>query len=216
MYIMKIRLLCVIAALVLAVCCLSCSKETPGPSYIVQVSLGGWNRAEFTAEQVIARLDTVSRTIPVGKVIMGWSKDREIYRQVGDFLHGRGIELFLWLPVFAETEEVCENTPAVDLWGQVPDCYNLTEGDRFLSVTGYPAFGMDVAFLESQLEAMESCACAKFPGIEINYREGVAPTSPAYVRESLDAVLRHGFDGAVLSWNIMEAPEAHVGCLGER
>ena len=393
---MKIRQSRIIAALFLVACCLSCTKKTtPCPSLIVQVSLGGWNRAEYTTEQVIARLDTVSRTIPVGKVIIGWSADREIYRQVGDFLHGRGIELFLWLPVFAETEDVCENTPAVDLWGQVPDCYNLTEGesfrfscptdpgnalrvvavydslfagcgfdgvfldrirtqsfisgvggvlncgcplcterfaaegvdlaavraaweaegDRFFSVSGYtptggfafenplataffqakgrvvsgavaavadslrsrglqigmdlyapfmapfvgqdytilsqhadfikpmlyrctnapagmgfeyellkkavpgakgyPDFKMDVAFLESQLEAMEPYACAKFPGIEINYREGVAPTSPAYVRESLDAVLRHGFDGAVLSWNIMEAPQAHVACLGE-
>ena len=57
---------------------------------------------------------------------------------------------------------------------------------------------------------MESCSCGKYPGIEINYREGIAPTSPEYVRESLEAVMRHGFDGAVLSWNIMEAPDAHI------
>ena len=81
--------------------------------------------------------------------------------------------------------------------------------------TGYPDFAMDVAFLDSQLEAMEPYSCGKYPGLEINYREGVAPTSPAYVTESLDAVMRHGFNGAVLSWNIMEAPEAHVACLGK-
>lgn len=34
--------------------------------------------------------------------------------------------------------------------------------------------------------------------------------------ESLDAVLRHGFDGAVLSWNIMQAPDSHISCLGKR
>ena len=33
--------------------------------------------------------------------------------------------------------------------------------------------------------------------------------------ESLEAVLRHGFDGAVLSWNIMEAPDSHIACLGK-
>jgi len=81
--------------------------------------------------------------------------------------------------------------------------------------TGYPSFAMDVAFLESQLEAMSACPCDKFPGIEINYREGVAPTSPAYVQESLAAVRRFGFDGAVLSWNIMEAPRDHIAaCAG--
>lgn len=46
---------------------------------------------------------------------------------------------------------------------------------------GYPEFAMDLAFLHSQLEAMEPYACAKFPGIEINYRKDVVPTSPEYV-----------------------------------
>ena len=32
--------------------------------------------------------------------------------------------------------------------------------------------------------------------------------------DALEAVMRHGFDGAVLSWNIMEVPDSHVSCLG--
>jgi len=383
-----------IAVFVLSIILLAaCTAEKP--SYIVQVSLGSWNQPDYTAQQIIGRLDTVSRLIPVKNVIIGWSTDQEIYREVGDYLHGKGIGMYLWLPVFAETEEVCDNTPAVDLWGQIPANYDLAagegfrfncpsdpanaarvvdiydrffadcgfdgvfmdrirtqsfvggvsgvlncgcpictqrfqaegvsladvraareaRGDRFLSVTGYtpaqgftfenelasayfkakghvvsgavaaiadslrarglkvgmdlyapfmapfvgqdydilsrhadfikpmlyrktfapagmgfeydllkaavpgatgyPAFDMDVAFLESQLEAMESYSCGKFPGIEINYREGIVPTSPEYVKESLDAVMRHSFDGAVLSWNIMEAPQEHIACLGE-
>ena len=78
---------------------------------------------------------------------------------------------------------------------------------------GYPEFAMDLGFLHSQLEAMEPYTCAKFPGIEINYREEIVPTSPEYVTESLEAVTSHGFDGTVLSWNIMEAPLAHLDCL---
>ena len=80
---------------------------------------------------------------------------------------------------------------------------------------GYPAFTMDTDFLHSQLQAMEPYSCGKYPGIEINYREGVAPTSPEYVTESLKAVMEHGFNGAVLSWNIMQAPDSHISCLGE-
>lgn len=362
------------------------------PDYVVQVSLGGWNSPQYSAEQIIGRLDTVSRRIPVGKVIIGWSTDTQIYREVGEWLHARGIEMLLWLPVFAETEDVCDNSPAVDIWGNEPANFDLTQGegfrfncpsdprnaaniiavydrtfagcafdgvfldrirtqsfvggvggalgcgcplcaeafraegldlaevrdawaagDAFLSVdgytpaegfhftdplaerffkakghivsgavgaiadslrsrglevgmdlyapfmsvfvgqdfavlsehadfikpmlyrrtvapagmsfeydlmrkavpgaTGYPDFAMDREFLDSQLEAMEPYACAKYPGIEINYREGVALTSPDYVRESLDAVLSHRFAGAVLSWNIMEAPDAHLAAL---
>ena len=382
-----------IASLLLGLAMLAaCTGKQPG--YIVQVSLGGWNSPDYTAQQIIGRLDTVSRLIPVKDVIIGWSTDKEIYRQVGEYLHEKGIGMFLWLPVFAETEEVCENTPAVDLWGRIPANYDLAagegfrfncpsdpanaanvihiydslfadcgfdgvfmdrirtqsfvsgisgvlgcgcplcarefeaegvnldqvrhaweeEGDRFLSVTGYtpqdgftfedelasaffkakghivsgavgaiadslkarglrvgmdlyapfmapfvgqdyailsrhadfikpmlyrktfapagmgfeydllkaavpeatgyPTFEMDKAFLDSQLEAMKPWPCAKYPGIEINYREGVVPTSPEYVTESLDAVKSVAFDGLVLSWNIMEAPEAHIACLG--
>ena len=383
--------------LILGLAALAACREKPAaePGYIVQVSLGGWHAPEYTAGQIIGRLDTVSRRIPVRKVIIGWSLDQDLYRQVGDYLHARDIQMFLWLPVFAETEEVCDNSLAVDLWGNVPAHYDLTsgegfrfncpsdpenaarivgvydrwfsdcgfdgvfldrirtqsfvggtggvlscgcplcaerfaaegidledikaeweaQGDRFLSVTGYtpadgfrfenplaaaffkakghvvsgavgaiadslrtrgleigmdlyapfmapfvgqdyailsrhadfikpmlyrqtfapagmgfeydlmrkavpgatgyPDFPMDVAFLESQLEAMAPYPCGKYPGLEINYREGVAPTTPAYVTESVDAVMRYGFDGAVLSWNIMEAPKAHVDCLGK-
>ena len=372
---------------------LSCQKQKEiqqEAGYIVQVSLGGWHSPDYTAEQIIGRIDTVSRLIPVQKVIIGWSQDKEIYRQVGAYLHERDIRMLLWLPVFAETEEVCENSPAVDLWGQVPANYDLAAGEGFrfncpsdpknaanvvgiydqlfsdcgfdgvfldrirtqsfvsgvsgvlgcgcplcverfaaegvdiqsvkseyeakgdaffsvsgytpadgfsfenpvaaayfkakghvvsasvaaiadslrsrnlevgmdlyapfmapfvgqdyailakhadfikpmlyrqtfapagmgfeydllrkaaLTATGYPDFKMDVDFLHSQLEAMKPYACGKYPGIEINYRERIVPTSPEYISESLKAVLSYGFDGAVLSWNIMEAPLSHL------
>ena len=384
-----------IACLLIVLLALGACQQKPAaePGYIVQVSLGGWHAPDYTAEQIISRIDTVSSLIPVRKVIIGWSLDRDIYRQVGEFLHGKDIQMLLWLPVFAETEEMCDNSPAVDLWGDIPANYDLAagegfrfncpsdplnaanvvaiydnhfsdcgfdgvfldrirtqsfvsgvsgvlncgcplcaeqfaaegveleavkaewaaKGDAFLSVTGYtpaegftfenpvaaaffrakghivsgavaaiadslrsrglivgmdlyapfmapfvgqdyeilaahadfikpmlyrqtfapagmgfeyellkkavpeatgyPAFAMDVDFLHSQLQAMEPYACGKYPGIEINYREGVVPTSPEYVTESLAAVMQHGFDGAVLSWNIMEAPDAHIACL---
>ena len=385
----------VIVLLVTVVMLLACQEQNQQKEagYIVQVSLGGWHTPDYTAEQIIGRIDTVSRLIPVQKVIIGWSQDKDIYRQVGEYLHARNIRMLLWLPVFAETEEVCENSPAVDLWGHVPANYDLaagegfrfncpsdpqnaanvvaiydrlfsdcgfdgvfldrirtqsfvgglsgvmgcgcpicverftaegvdiqavkseyeTQGDAFFSVSsytpadgfsfenpvaaaylkakghvvssavaaiadslrsrglevgmdlyapfmapfvgqdytilanhadfikpmlyrqtfapagmgfeydllrktlpaaqGYPDFKMDVDFLHSQLEAMAMYSCCKYPGIEINYREVVAPTSPEYIGESLKAVMSHGFDGVVLSWNIMEAPLSHLESL---
>ena len=383
----KILLLLTLIALV------SCGTRTDSPGYIVQVSLGGWNAPAYSAAQIVSRLDSVAQVIPLRKVIIGWSLDKTIYQEVGAHLHARGIEMLLWLPVFAETEEMCDNAPAVDLWGRIPANYDLTAGegfrfncpsspenaahvvdlydryfadcgfdgvfldrirtqsfaggvggvlgcgcplcrekfaaegvdleavkaefesagDAFFNVsgyspasgfafenplaaaffrakgrivsagvaavadslrargleigmdlyapfmapfvgqdyavlaqhadfikpmlyrrtfapagmgfeydllkaaapgaTGYPAFEMNAEFLDSQLDAMAGCPCAKYPGIEINYRAGVAPTSPEYVMESLQAVLAHGFEGAVLSWNIMEAPDAHINAL---
>ena len=386
------RILYFAAVLLLA----ACQSKPQEPGYIVQVSLGGWHSPDYTADEVISRIDEVRALIPVRKVIIGWSLDKEIYQQVGEFLHANDIKMLLWLPVFAETEEMCGNEPAVDLQGEIPANYDLAagegfrfncpsrpetaanvvaiyddyfkdcgfdgvfldrirtqsfvsgvsgvlscgcpvcaekykvegvdleavrsawmeKGDGFFSVTGYgpaggftfadpvaaaffkakghvvshavaaiadsfherglevgmdlyapfmaqfvgqdygilsqhadfikpmlyrqtfapagmgfeydllrksvpeaegyPAFAMDVEFLDLQLKAMKPYACGKYPGIEINYYEGVAPTSPEYVSESLDAVMRHGFDGVVLSWNVMEAPDLHIACLGKR
>lgn len=383
-----------LAILILGLLALAaCRQEPETPAYVVQVSLGSWYAPQYTAEEIITRLDVVRDMIPVQKVIIGWSLDKETYRQVGEYLHAKGIQMFFWLPVFAETEDVCENTPAVDLWGNIPANYDLAEGegfrfscpsdaentsrildvydcclrdcgfdgvfmdrirtqsfvggvsgvlscgcplcaeryaaegvdleavkaaweakgDDFLSVTGYspkggfqfadplaadffrakghivsdavaavadslrsrgleigmdlyapfmapfvgqdyailaqhadfikpmlyrmttapagmgfeyellrraipgasgyPSFAMDVDFLESQLAAMEGYPCGKYPGIETNWRAGVAETTPEYVKESIDAVRRHGFEGAVLSRNIMEAPDLHLNCL---
>ena len=92
--------------------------------------------------------------------------------------------------------------------------YNLLK-EAVPGAEGYPDFAMDLDFLNAQLEAMEPYACAKYPGIEINFREAIAPTTPEYVTESLNAVMNHGFNGAVLSWNIMEAPVAHIDCLSK-
>ena len=373
----------------------ACREKEAKPGYIVQVSLGGWNSPDYTAEQIIDRIGEVNALIPVEKVIIGWSLDKGIYKAVGEYLHANGIKMLLWLPVFAETEEMCENTPAVDLDGEIPANYDLAagegfrfncpshpqnaanvvaiydnnfsdcgfdgvfldrirtqsfvsgvsgvltcscpectekfaaegvdldavreawddKGDAFFSVIGYspvegftfadpvaaayfkakghvvsqavagiadslrerglevgmdlyapfmaqfvgqdyailsqhadfikpmlyrqtfapagmgfeydlfkkavpgaegyPEFAMDTDFLHSQLDAMEPYSCGKYPGVEINYREVVAPTSPGYVTESLQAIMAHGFDGAVLSWNIMEAPDSHIACLGK-
>ena len=378
-----------------AILALTACKRTEEPGYIVQVSLGGWHSPDYSAKEIVARIDSVAQMIPVRKVIIGWSIDKDIYQEVGAFLHDKGIKMLLWLPVFAETEEVCENEPAVDLWGRIPANYDLAAGEGFRfncpstpenaanvvgiydkffadcgfdgvfldrirtqsfvsgvggvlncgcplcqdkfaaegvdleevkaswealgdaffnvtsfdpsvgpvfanpltakyfdakghivssgvaavadslrargleigmdlyapfmapfvgqdyailsqhadfikpmlyrqtfapagmgfeydllkaavpSATGYPSFEMTAEFLDSQLDAMVPYPCGKYPGIEINYREGVVPTSPEYVTESLQHVMAHHFDGAVLSWNIMEAPDAHIAVLGK-
>ena len=32
----------------------------------------------------------------------------------------------------------------------------------------------------------------------------------------LAGVMRHGFNGAVLSWNVMEVPDSHISCFTMR
>ena len=68
---------------------------------------------------------------------------------------------------------------------------------------------MDRAFLKSQLEAVGEVSCEKYPGIELNYDAELVRTDTDYIRESLAAIRDCGFEGAALSWNIMQVPDAH-------
>lgn len=74
---------------------------------------------------------------------------------------------------------------------------------------------MDLAFLNAQLAAMQQLPCEKYPGIEVNYYKGGVDTSPEYIGESLSAVKDHGYEGAVLCWNVMEAPEEHIEAISK-
>ena len=122
------RILSLLIALTVFAACQE--KQANEPEYIVQVSLGGWHNPDYTAEQIIGRIDTVSSLIPVKKVIIGWSLDKDIYKKVGAYLHSKDINMLLWLPVFAETEEMCENSAAVDLWNRIPSNYDLTAEEK--------------------------------------------------------------------------------------
>lgn len=376
-------------------CLISCKTKTADADfgYIVQVFTGGWNNSNYDTSSIIDRLDALSDEIPVKRVIIGWNLDPEPYRQIGEFLHGKDIEMFIWLPVFSEIGGLADCDLSVDLWGNAPASYALQEGedftffcpsaqknidmftgiyeeyfsdcgfdgvfidkirsqsfvagvsgilscgcgtcaekfaelgvslddvkaaweakgDEFFSVTafdpaegftsadslldsflkakadiisesvgricdyfhakgmlvgmdlyaplmaqfvgqdyvrlsakadfikpmlyrrteapagigfeygllrksipgakGYPDITTDLDFLDGQIGYVSKASCEKFPGIEINYREDIARTDAEYVRESIGAVKAAGFDGAVLSWDVMLAPDSHIECL---
>ena len=113
----------------LAACSGKSAEKEPG--FIVQVSLGGWDHPHYPAEKIIDRLEDVGNKINIEKVIIGWSLDDATYLKLGEYLHAKGIQMLLWLPVFAETEEVCDNKPALDLWGNVPSDFHLVQGEGF-------------------------------------------------------------------------------------
>lgn len=387
------RILIILLSIIPFIVSCTQKKENSDFGYILQVFTGGWNNKNYTTEQIIDRLDYISDQIPVEKVIIGWNLDLDPYKEIGDFLHSKGIQMILWLPVLSEVGELVDCEPSLDLWGNAPasfalqegenftffcpsstsnihnfigiyekyfsDCafdgvfidkirsqsfisgvsgilscgcekcrekyaghsINLSEvreayeqkGDAFFSISGYdPASGFvfeddlarsffdakgqiiaesiglicdyfhekgmlvgmdlyaplmaqfvgqdytllsskadfikpmlyrkteapagigfeyellrksipeaqgypeittDLSFLNEQLEYISSATCDKYPGIEINYREDIARTDINYVRESVSAVRKAGFNGAVLSWDVMLAPDSHIECL---
>ena len=363
--------------------------------YILQVFSGPWNTAYYRPEEIIRTVRGIASRIPVEKVIIGWNTDPSVYRKTGAFLHESGIQMLLWLPVFAETGEIMEQDEAVDLFGKsiAPPAGNEGEGFRFgcfssrknvqivkdifekyfsdcgfdgvfldrirsqsfasgvsgvLScgcercgkafqdrgvdlaavrelyeqrgdaffdaadvpmngefrlaeptaqrfleakeeiiadaandliryfkdkgliagldlfapvvsrfvgqrysliaknadfvkpmlyrrtdapagigyeysmlqkcapgAKGWDPLPMDRAFLDTQLEALRQMPCARYPGIEINYDEKLVRTDAEYIAESLAAVRGCGYEGAVLSWDVMRAPESHLQAIAD-
>jgi hypothetical protein len=78
---------------------------------------------------------------------------------------------------------------------------------------GYEMPAMDRKFLKDQLETFGSLPAGKYPGIEINYREDIARTDAAYIRESMQVLRECGMNGAVLAWDVMLAPESHLAVV---
>ena len=374
-----------IAAAALALLCASSCKQDKAENdfkYIVQVFTGGWNNQNYETADIIARIDTLSSIIPIEKVIIGWNLNPEPYKEIGEYLHSKDIQMILWLPVFSEIGEIEDCDLSVDLWGEAPASYALQEGENFTffcpsseknianflriyetsfagcrfdgvfidkirsqsflagtsgilscgcdrckalyaekgvdidevkqayetqgdaffnkgnqqmdgflkakaeiisesvgkicdwfhekgmivgmdlyaplmagfvgqdyaalsqkadfikpmlyrktdapagigfeyqlmkdsipGAEGYPEISTDLEFLKGQLEYISHASCDKYPGIEINYREEFARTNPEYIKESIQAVKDAGFSGAVLSWDIMLAPDSHIACL---
>ena len=72
---------------------------------------------------------------------------------------------------------------------------------------------MDKSFLDTQLDEISSVSCEKYPGIEVVYREDIARTDIDYISESLSEINEYGFDGAVLCWDIMQAPDSYIDAI---
>jgi hypothetical protein len=62
---------------------------------------------------------------------MGMSVERELYAKVRDYLFQRGIEFYLWLPVFAELDELKKGYPLVDYQGKDKGDYQLADHEDF-------------------------------------------------------------------------------------
>ena len=85
--------------------------------YILQVFTGSWHKPEVQPENVIGKIDELSSRIGISRVIIGWNTDASACRKIGAFLHGKGMEMLLWLPVFSESGTLAETDEAVDLFG---------------------------------------------------------------------------------------------------
>ena len=98
---------------------------------VLQIFSGSFAGEAVSFEEVRKKVEPVVSRIKVSKVLMGMSVDRELNEKVRDYLYQNNIEFYLWLPVFAELDELKQGHPLIDYQGRNKDDYQLDEREDF-------------------------------------------------------------------------------------
>ncbi len=98
---------------------------------ILQIFTGGWNQSLHSSSAIIERIQSIKKRMPVDGLILGWSIEPQLYRDVCDYCRSRSIETYLWLPVFSEIPTSHHPDPFVNLMGTPASVYALQEGESF-------------------------------------------------------------------------------------
>ena len=153
--------------------------------YILQVFTGFSDTSGYPAEEIIGRIRRIPSGIRIDKVIIGWSRDASVYRELAAFLHARRIQMLLWLPAFSAGIENSRPEQALDIFGKPvigPDsaedssfhfvCPSSGQNARIVTDTYEKYFsdcGFDGVFLdrirsqsfETGVSGVLSCACER-------------------------------------------------------
>lgn len=100
--------------------------------YILQLNTGSFTHTAADAQAFVSRLGHCLDRIDVDKVIYGWSRSRRVNEAVTVFLDKKGIEKYLWLPIFCEIHDPDSADNAVDVTGSGNHAIDdLCEGESF-------------------------------------------------------------------------------------
>lgn len=136
--------------------------------YILQICTGAWNASNYAADKITERIEAISSKIPVDRVIIGWSTDAALYREVGSFLRERGIRMLLWLPCFSEISEIARPDETRDIFGNEIVTPLSQPGEDFVFCC--PSSSHNIRIVESLYE--EHFADCGFDGVFLDKIRG--------------------------------------------
>ena len=93
-----------------------------------------------------------------------------------------------------------------------------SERQGFCKILGIGAengiFNLDFTIKElSNLKQISQCSISA--GIEINRKKNIAEVYPEYIEETMEAYVRTGIQGLILSWDLLDAPPENIVKVGE-
>lgn len=100
--------------------------------YILQLNTGSFTHTAADAQEFVFRLGHCLDRIDVEKVIYGWSPDCPVNEEITGFLEKKGIEKYLWLPIFCEIHDPETAEASEDIHGAGNHAIDdLCEGESF-------------------------------------------------------------------------------------
>ena len=97
----------------------------------IQIFTGGFGAEAISFNRIREKLDNLYQHFPIDNIIIGWSNDKKIYREIGQYLKDKNTNMLLWYPVFSELGYFRKLHPVIDFQGNESTSYQLNKGESF-------------------------------------------------------------------------------------
>lgn len=99
--------------------------------YILQVNTGNIDTPNYRSEEIINRLEHVSKYINISRIIFGWHDNYQENKKISEYLRSKNIESYFWLPVFAEIIDSSKEDNYVESNLFEKKISQMSDGDNF-------------------------------------------------------------------------------------
>lgn len=100
-------------------------------SYTLQLHTGSFTHCLHSFEQIKTKADQILATLNVKDVILGWSVDQQLNRQLITYFHNKGIRVLLWFPVLSESEQVRDQVSITTASKKKSEGVHAIQGEQF-------------------------------------------------------------------------------------
>jgi len=97
----------------------------------VQIFTGGFGEQAISFNKIKEKLDKLYQHFHIENIIIGWSNDKKIYVEMGQYLKNKNTKMLLWFPVFSELGYFKKFKPVIDFQGNEIINYKLKKGESF-------------------------------------------------------------------------------------
>lgn len=98
--------------------------------YSIQIHTGSFKKAPCDIDEIINKVDYIESKFKINSLVIGWYEKLD-FKKLYDYCQKRHIELYAWLPVFSEFDQVLNLQPYVLESGKILEPYILNENESF-------------------------------------------------------------------------------------